>query len=77
MLILKPVNRCKLLNLLISNWNPCNVINFNNYRDKAGGYGVQGAGGALISRIEGDYYCVMGLPMHRLCCELIALLENT
>ncbi|XP_013107827.2 dTTP/UTP pyrophosphatase [Stomoxys calcitrans] len=38
--------------------------------DKAGGYGVQGAGGALISRIDGDYYCVMGLPLHRLCCEL-------
>ncbi|XP_061399038.1 dTTP/UTP pyrophosphatase-like [Musca vetustissima] len=38
--------------------------------DKAGGYGVQGLGGALISRIDGDFYCVMGLPLHRLCCEL-------
>ncbi|KAH8418885.1 hypothetical protein KR222_009074 [Zaprionus bogoriensis] len=41
--------------------------------DKAGAYGVQGPGGALIPRIDGDFYCVMGLPLHRLCCELIAL----
>lgn len=38
--------------------------------DKAGAYGVQGPGGALIQRIDGDFYCVMGLPLHRLCCEL-------
>ncbi|XP_017024501.1 dTTP/UTP pyrophosphatase [Drosophila kikkawai] len=38
--------------------------------DKAGAYGVQGPGGALIHRIDGDFYCVMGLPLHRLCCEL-------
>ncbi|XP_060667052.1 dTTP/UTP pyrophosphatase [Drosophila nasuta] len=38
--------------------------------DKAGAYGVQGPGGALIPRIDGDFYCVMGLPLNRLCCEL-------
>ncbi|XP_017855018.2 LOW QUALITY PROTEIN: dTTP/UTP pyrophosphatase [Drosophila busckii] len=42
--------------------------------DKAGAYGVQGPGGALIPRIDGDFYTVMGLPLHRLCCELNALL---
>ncbi|XP_068158757.1 dTTP/UTP pyrophosphatase [Drosophila tropicalis] len=42
--------------------------------DKAGAYGVQGPGGALIPRIDGDFYCVMGLPLHRLCCELNKLL---
>lgn len=35
--------------------------------DKAGAYGIQDDLGALfISRIDGDYYTVVGLPLHRL-----------
>lgn len=35
--------------------------------DKAGAYGIQDDRGALyVTRIDGDYYNVVGLPLHRL-----------
>lgn len=34
--------------------------------DKAGAYGIQGLGALLVEGIQGDYNCVMGLPVYRL-----------
>lgn len=43
--------------------------------DKAGGYGIQGVGGCLIEKIDGDYFTVVGLPLYRLSTEICKLLK--
>ena len=38
--------------------------------DKAGAYGIQDKGAALVKFIIGDFYAVMGLPISRVCIAL-------
>jgi septum formation protein len=33
--------------------------------DKAGGYGIQGRAAALVERVDGDFYTVVGFPLAR------------
>jgi septum formation protein len=42
------------------------------WRERAGGYAIQGAGAALVERVEGDYTTVVGLPV----AALLRLLEE-
>jgi len=43
--------------------------------DKAGAYGIQGYGATIVTRVDGDYFAVMGLPLNRLVrmCERAGL----
>ena len=38
--------------------------------DKAGAYGLQGRGAALIEGVYGDIYAVIGLPLNKVYCVL-------
>ena len=39
-------------------------------------YGIQDVGGTLVKSIHGDYYNVVGLPLNRLCTELLKILSQ-
>jgi septum formation protein len=43
-----------------------------NYKDKSGSYGIQSYIGQFISRLEGCFYSVMGLPLN----DVHALLQD-
>ena len=38
-------------------------VETNEWRHRAGGYAIQGRGAALVERIEGDFWNVVGLPV--------------
>ena len=47
-------------------------VSFGESDDKAGAYAIQGRGAALIERIDGDYFNVVGLPL----CSLSKMLKS-
>lgn len=44
--------------------------------DKAGGYGIQGAGALFVKGINGDFYNIVGLPISKLKREIDEFLES-
>jgi septum formation protein len=47
------------------------------WRERAGGYAIQGRGAALVTRIEGDYLNVVGLPVAALSELMPGLLQES
>ena len=45
------------------------------WRERAGGYAIQGRGAALVERIDGDYLNVVGLPVSALLALLPGILQ--
>ena len=44
--------------------------------DKAGSYGIQGIGSTFVKSVNGCYYNVMGLPISKLCLEILNLISE-
>ena len=51
-------------------------VDANEVMDKAGSYGIQGAGALLVRTVSGCFYNVMGLPVSRLSAELAKILAR-
>ena len=39
-------------------------LDLNEYQDKAGGYGIQGAAKVFVEAIQGDFYTIVGFPVN-------------
>jgi len=58
---------CESTRLLFHPLSPDQIRTFNkhiNFRDKAGGYAIEGCGQIILAKIEGCYYNVLGLPIN-------------
>ena len=46
------------------------------WRERAGAYAIQGRGSALVERVEGDFWNVVGLPIPQLLALLPGILQR-
>lgn len=43
---------------------------------KAGAYGIQGAASVFVKHIQGDYFNIMGFPLHKFATVLSDLISK-
>jgi septum formation protein len=70
----KTISRSVETRVLMKNLTPAVINDYvktGEPLDKAGGYAIQGLGSALVERIEGDYYNVVGLPLKAVADALL------
>lgn len=59
-------DKCKVYIQEMTDNEILEYIKTNEPMDKAGAFAIQGIGAKYISKIEGDFYCVVGLPLNKL-----------
>jgi predicted house-cleaning NTP pyrophosphatase (Maf/HAM1 superfamily) len=53
----------------------CLTMNSALFGENIGSYGIQGVGGQLVTSVTGDFFTVMGLPMHKTSNALARALD--
>ena len=53
-----------------------NYISLKDYKDKAGGYGIQSVSKLFIEKIDGDFYNVVGFPIGRFYHRYKEIIKN-
>ena len=51
----------------------CAYLSSEEWRDKAGGYGIQGCAAAFVRKINGSYQNVVGLPLYETVSLLVGM----
>ena len=57
----------------LDSWEIDAYIASNEWQGKAGGYAIQGLGGAFVKKISGSYSAIVGLPLYETRNALIGL----
>ena len=43
---------------------------------KSGSYGIQGTAGSFVKGLRGDYFNVMGFPIHHFSRQIVSLINE-